>query len=92
MSKAQARILAPQQVAQQQQSFLQIGLGQQGALQNNISNAYSNQITTANNQYSSAMSQLNSANQSMGSAIGATAMGLGYALNQSQPAPKINLP
>jgi hypothetical protein len=92
MSKAQAVILAPQQVAQQRQSFLQIGLGQQGALQNNISNAYSNQITTANNQYTSSMNQLNSANQSMGSAVSATAMGLGYAFNHPAAPTTINLP
>jgi hypothetical protein len=91
MSKAQAVTLAPQQVAQQRQSFLQIGLGQQGALQNNISNAYSNQITTANNQYTSAMNQLNSANQSMGSAVNATAMGLGYAFNSAQTAPRTQI-
>lgn len=59
LGRAQARAQAPTQVAQMQQGFLSIGLGQQAQLQQGISNAYSNQIGVFGQQVSNNLNQSN---------------------------------
>lgn len=78
MGKAEARVLAPQQVAQQQTNFLGLGMGQGGALQAGMNSAFSNQINMASNSYNAAMNQQTQANASLSSSIGAAGSALGY--------------
>lgn len=78
IGKAEARILAPQQVAQQQANFLGLGMGAEGALNSGMNSAFSNQINTASNSYNAAMAQQTQANASLSSSIGAAGSALGY--------------
>ena len=71
LSSANTRAQAPQQVAQQQASFLGLGLGQQGALQAGISSAYGQQVQLFSNQAGMYGQQAAMAGQGMGQAIGA---------------------
>ena len=71
LASANTRAQAPQQVAQQQASFLGLGLGQQGALQAGISTAYGQQAQLFSNQAGVYGQQAAMAGQSMGQAIGA---------------------
>lgn len=68
---ATARAMAPQQVAQQQASFLGLGLGQQGSLQAGISGAYGQQMQLLSNQAGTYGQQAAMAGQAQGQAIGA---------------------
>jgi hypothetical protein len=68
---ATARAMAPQQVAQQQSAFLGLGLGQQGALQAGIANAYSQQAQLSMQQAGVYGQQAAVAGQGYGQAIGA---------------------
>ena len=59
LGRAQVRAQAPTQVAQMQQGFLSVGLGQQAQLQQGINNAYSNQIGVFGQQVSNNLNQSN---------------------------------
>jgi hypothetical protein len=84
-AETQAIMQAPVTVANQQMSFLGLGLGQQQANQqqtnsayNTIGNVYANQQAAANQQLLAAQGQQASALGSIGSSIGSAAMLYGY--------------
>lgn len=68
--KAQARVDAPGQVAEEQSNFLALGLGQQAGLQAGVQNAYGGLQSTANTQYNASTNQQNLADADFGAAIG----------------------
>lgn len=70
--KAQVRAQAPQAVANEQAKFLGLGLGNQGALQGNISNSYGNMASQANQQWQIANQQANQAYGALGNVAGST--------------------
>ncbi len=59
LGKAQIQSQAPMLAAQQQQSFLSGGLGQQSSLISGISNAYGNQANMYGNRYTTGINQSN---------------------------------
>jgi hypothetical protein len=74
---ASARFQAPQQVAQQQASFLGLGLGQQGPLQQGIAGSYQQLSQLSQQQAGVYGQQAAMAGQGMASSLGAIGQGAG---------------
>ena len=89
-AKAQARLDAPREVAAAQAGFLGLGMGQQGATQSLMGQAYGNQQALASGQYNAAAGQYGSAVQGIGSAVGAGAQLYGYYKGQQTMQPATN--
>lgn len=78
---AQVRATSEQQVAQQQQNFLSVGLGQQSANNAGIANAYSNQANMYGNQYTQAMQLQGQYNQMSAQAAAGVGQAIGQGIN-----------
>ena len=70
--RAQVRAEAPQMVANAQAKFLGLGLGNQGALAGNISNAYGNMANIAGQQWSLANAQEQQAYGALSNVVGSS--------------------
>lgn len=81
LGRAQARAQAPTQVAQMQQGFLSVGLGQQAQLQQGINNAYSNQINTLGQQVSNNLNQSNMYAQQAAQGYAGIGQSIGQGIN-----------
>ena len=81
LGRAQVRAQAPTQVAQMQQGFLSIGLGQQAQLQQGINNAYSNQIGVFGQQVSNNLNQSNMYAQQAAQGYATAGSAIGQGIN-----------
>lgn len=81
LGRAQVRAQAPTQVANQQLGFLAIGLGQQAQLQQDISNAYSNQIGVLGQQVSNNLNQSNMYSQQAAAGYAGVGNAIGQGIN-----------
>ena len=81
LGRAQVRAQAPTQVAQMQQGFLSVGLGQQAQLQQGINNAYSNQIGVFGQQVSNNLNQSNMYAQQAAQGYATAGSAIGQGIN-----------
>ena len=81
LGRAQVRAQAPTQVAQMQQGFLSIGLGQKAQLQTGINNAYSNQIGVFGQQVSDKLNQSNMYEQQAAAGYAGVGQSIGQGIN-----------
>jgi len=88
--KAQVASKTPQQVAQQKSQFLGLGLGNQSALQGNISNSFSNISSNLQNQSAIYGQQAAVANQNANAAYGSLGNVVGGAVGAYTQATNFN--
>lgn len=81
LGRAQVRAQAPTQVAQMQQGFLSVGLGQQAQLQQGINSAYSNQMGVFGQQVSNNLNQSNMYAQQAAQGYATAGSAIGQGIN-----------